>query len=322
MPFAFLHLAGRLVDGFLQPGQAIAAFLIAVVKLLADVGQFLADVGEFLPLPLNVGQLILQLGFAQRELFFALQQFGAERFGGRFLLAGAASRRRGPDRIPRPGPCSLASLSLSSALGLLQLGLALLLLLGEGIALALEDGRFSAANRRVPASAAGITVSCRLRRLGGGRFSGQANEDVRGPEGDAVAVMQFDMGRGFAVDENDLGGRQLAQGQTAGPPCQQTEHRRQIVAGHAQIAAGHGADEEVDVGNRKSRRPCRPLDGVPERPPARRPRRVEGAGSKCCVDWECRSVMPATCTGWVVPPPDRRPHATGGLDTICRKLER
>jgi hypothetical protein len=76
--FTVLDLAGGPIDRFLKAGQAFAAFLIAIVELFADVGQFLADVGEFLPLPLHVGELILQLSLTQGKLFFAPSEIGRQ----------------------------------------------------------------------------------------------------------------------------------------------------------------------------------------------------------------------------------------------------
>jgi hypothetical protein len=45
--FAFLNLPRRLANGFLNPGEAIAAFPVAVVELLAQVGQFPPRRGQF-----------------------------------------------------------------------------------------------------------------------------------------------------------------------------------------------------------------------------------------------------------------------------------
>src|SRR5207253_2861871 len=63
-----LDFAGGMIDSRFEGGQPVAAFAIAVVKLLTDVCQFAADGHEFF-------SLASQLGFACQKLLFPRSQF-------------------------------------------------------------------------------------------------------------------------------------------------------------------------------------------------------------------------------------------------------
>src|SRR5262249_2693516 len=67
----FLNLAGSAVDGFLKSREAVAAFLVALVKLPADVAQLLANRGDLLLVPLDFGLTGVERLNAARQFLVA-----------------------------------------------------------------------------------------------------------------------------------------------------------------------------------------------------------------------------------------------------------
>ena len=284
-----------MVDGFLQPREPVAAFLIALVKLGADRVQLVTKRRDLLATSFDLRGPDVEIlgstvgvGFSIGERDLALQEIDADR-----------DLRSG---LPERGSLGLPRFALGLPFGFvcsLQFGEALVRRrahdferIGIGGALGDEAGEFSLRLRSggvegllSPASigelgpqpggvfALGFELGpgivdgnggrdrchdrcrgqrrCRQNRrrcFGSGYGHGlEADIDVEGAEREPVAVLQIGPADADAVKKKHLGGRESAKMDAAGMASEQTEDGRQRGAGDAEIAAGDGADQEIDL---------------------------------------------------------------------------
>ena len=210
-----LHLAGGPIDGLLHTGQAIPTLAVAVVELLADGCQFLAN--RFQLRFLLCQCRVLGHRGAGLQLALPLVELPAQGLGRLGLLPTVALDLLAAPVPDDPVGFQLARLFLQFAFAHLK-------------------------------SARAFVAGFRRRRLRGGRLD--VNEEFDRPERDAVAVDEQGRGDGSAVDEDGLRRHQFAQEDAVGLAREQTEDRRQIGTGQAQVAAGHAADEEAEIRER------------------------------------------------------------------------
>ena len=71
--------------------------------------------------------------------------------------------------------------------------------------------------------------------------------NIQSANGQPIAVGEFGPARAFAVEEQKLGRSEAAQTDAFGMASEEAEDCGEIGAGHAQIAAGHRSDQEIDL---------------------------------------------------------------------------
>ncbi len=183
LALALLHLARGPVDRFLKAGQPIAALLVALIELAANVRQFLPCGCQFLALLLEVCLLHIK-------------------------RRGRLCRYLGNGR--RSGDLQVALATLEVRAALLPIMLTLYLGLGKSVAFFFKPNHLHSKLGYLFLKCIRTWVIMRrsFHRAAAGYF--QADKEVHRPERDAVPVNQIRPRGSLTVDENDLGRRQLA----------------------------------------------------------------------------------------------------------------